>query len=77
MKKQSLKALALMAIFAVVVSAVAEEPAVEERTAEVSEILNAGAEKVQAAKKFQIKVDRIADQTDGLLQEIQTSQQAN
>ena len=69
MKKQSLKALAPMAILAVAMAAVAEEPAVVERTAEVSEILNAGAEKVQAAKKSQIKVDRIADQTDGLLQE--------
>jgi putative NADH-flavin reductase len=70
MKKQSLKALAPMAIFAIAVSAMAEEPeAIVERTAEVSEILNAGAEKVQAAKKSQIKVDRIADQTDGLLQE--------
>jgi hypothetical protein len=69
MKKQSLKALASMAIFAVAVSAIAEETAVVERTAEVSEILNAGAEKVKAAKISQIKVDRIADQTDGLLQE--------
>jgi hypothetical protein len=69
MKKQSLKALAPMAILAVAMTAVAEEPAVVERTAEVSEILNAGAEKVQAAKNSQIKVDRIADQTDGLLQE--------
>ena len=69
MKKQSLKALASMAIFAVAVSAIAEETAVVERTAEVSEILNAGAEKVQAAKISQVKVDRIADQTDGLLQE--------
>jgi hypothetical protein len=69
MNKQSLKAWASMAIFAIAVTAVAEEPAVVERTAEVSEILNAGAEKVQAAKLSQIKVDRIADQTDGLLQE--------
>ena len=69
MKKQSLKALASMAIFAVAVSAIAEETAVVDRTAEVSEILNAGAEKVQAAKISQVKVDRIADQTDGLLQE--------
>ena len=71
MKKQSLKALAPMAIFAVAMTAVAEESAVVEveRTAEVSEVLNAGAEKVQAAKKAQINVDRIADQTDGLLQE--------
>ena len=69
MKKQSLKALAPMAIFAIAMTAVAEESAVVERTAEVSEILNAGAEKVQAAKEAQINVDRIADQTDGLLQE--------
>jgi hypothetical protein len=69
MKKQSLIALAPMAIFAFAMSAMAEEAAVVERTAEVSEILNAGAEKVQAAKKSQVTVDRIADQTDGLLQE--------
>jgi predicted RNase H-like nuclease (RuvC/YqgF family) len=68
MKKQSLIALAPMAIFAFAMSAMAET-AVVERTAEVSEILNAGAEKVQAAKKSQVTVDRIADQTDGLLQE--------
>ena len=69
MKKQSLIALAPLAIFAFAMSAMAEETAVVERTAEVSEILNAGAEKVQAAKKSQVTVDRIADQTDGLLQE--------
>ena len=69
MKKQSLIALAPMAIFAFAMNAMAEEAAVVERTAEVSEILNAGAEKVQAAKKSQVTVDRIADQTDGLLQE--------
>jgi len=69
MKKQSLKALAPIAFFAFAVSVVAEEAAVVERTAEVSEILNAGAEKVQAAQKSQLTVDRIADQTDGLLQE--------
>ena len=57
MKKQSLKALAPMAIFAIAMTAVAEESAVVERTAEVSEILNAGAEKVQAAKKAQINVN--------------------
>ena len=57
MKKQSLKALAPMAIFAIAVSAMAEEPeAVVERTAEVSEILNAGAEKVQAAKNLKLKL---------------------
>lgn len=71
MKKQSLKALAYSALFAFSVTAVADEAAVVEveRTAEVSEILNAGAEKVTAAKKSQLTVDRIADQTDGLLQE--------
>ena len=69
MNMQSLKALAPMAIFALAMTAVAEESAVIERTAEVSEILTAGAEKVQSAKKSQIYVDRIADQTDGLLQE--------
>ena len=53
MKKQSLIALAPMAIFAFAMSAMAEEPAVVERTAEVSEILNAGAEKVQSTKKYQ------------------------
>jgi ABC-type transporter MlaC component len=52
MKKQSLIALASIAIFAFAMSAMAEESAVVERTAEVSEILNAGAEKVQAAKKI-------------------------
>jgi len=76
MNKQPLKALASIAFFAFAVSAVAEEAAVVERTAEVSDVLNAGAEKVRAAKKSQLKVDRIADQTDGLLQEFkQTNKQ--
>ena len=35
----------------------------------VSDILSAGAKKVQSAKKSQVTVDRIADQTDSLLQE--------
>ena len=37
--------------------------------AEVGDILKAGADKVEAARVAQIRVDRIADQTDGLLQE--------
>ena len=63
MKKQSLKALALIAIFAISMTAVADDSAIAEveRTAEVSEVLSAGAEKVKAAKKAQINVDRIAD----------------
>ena len=69
MKKHSLKALASMAIFAFAASTVAEETTVEERTAEVSEVLQAGAEKVQAAKISQITIDRIADQTDELLED--------
>ena len=35
----------------------------------VDDVLSAGAEKVQNAKASQITVDRIADQTDSLLQE--------
>ena len=56
MKKQSLKALAPMAILAVAMTAVAEEPAVVERTAEVSEILNAGAEKFRLPKILKLKL---------------------
>tara|TARA_E500000178_G_scaffold194768_1_gene192730 strand:- start:4629 stop:5408 length:780 start_codon:yes stop_codon:yes gene_type:complete len=37
--------------------------------AEVGDILKAGADKVEAARVAQVRVDRIADQTDGLLQE--------
>ena len=36
---------------------------------EVDAVLSAGAEKIQNAKASQITVDRIADQTDSLLQE--------
>ena len=63
MNKQPLKALALFAALAgsLTVSAV--------QATEVSDVLKAGAVKVQAAKSSQTKVDRIADQTDGLLQE--------
>lgn len=63
MKKQPLKALALTALIAggLVVGAA--------QAAQVSDVLKAGAGKAQAAKQAQIKIDRIADQTDGLLQE--------
>ena len=56
MKKQSLKALAPMAIFAVAMTAVAEESAVVEveRTAEVSEVLNAGAKRFRRPKKLKL-----------------------
>ena len=63
MKKQPLKALALFAVLAGGLTAVAVQ------ATEVSEVLKAGTVKVQAAKTAQTKVDRIADQTDGLLQE--------
>ena len=63
MKKQPLKALALVAVLAGGLTAVAVQ------ATEVSEVLKAGSVKVQAAKTAQTKVDRIADQTDGLLQE--------
>ncbi|CAI8256182.1 MAG: Uncharacterised protein [SAR92 bacterium MED-G29] len=63
MNKQPLKALAFVAVLAsgLTVGAV--------QASEVSDVLKAGASKVQAAKSAQTKVDRIADQTDGLLQE--------
>jgi len=63
MNKQPLKALALVAalIGGLTASAV--------QAAEVNEVLKAGAVKVKTAKVAQTKVDRIADQTDGLLQE--------
>ena len=63
MKKQPLKALALLAVLAGGLTAVAVQ------ATEVSQVLKAGSVKVQAAKTAQTKVDRIADQTDGLLQE--------
>jgi len=63
MNKQPLKVLAFVAVLAsgLTVSAV--------QASEVSDVLKAGAVKVQNAKTAQTKVDRIADQTDGLLQE--------
>jgi hypothetical protein len=63
MKKQPLKALALIAVLAGGLTAVAVQ------ATEVSQVLKAGTAKVQAAKTAQTKIDRIADQTDGLLQE--------
>ena len=63
MNNQPLKVLAFVAVLAggLTVSAV--------QASEVSDVLKAGAVKVQNAKTAQSKVDRIADQTDGLLQE--------
>ena len=63
MNNQPLKVLAFVAVLAggLAVSAV--------QASEVSDVLKAGAVKVQNAKTAQTKVDRIADQTDGLLQE--------
>ena len=63
MNKQPLKALALVAalIGGLTASAV--------QAAEVNDVLKAGAVKVKTAQTSQTKVDRIADQTDGLLQE--------
>jgi hypothetical protein len=71
MNKQPLKALVLIgAIIGGITFAVAQTPApVIIDTTEVNDILKAGANKVQSAKLSQTKVDRIADQTDGLLQE--------
>lgn len=63
MKKQPLKALALTVAVA---GGLAMGSA---QAAQVSDVLKAGASKVEAAKTAQVKIDRIADQTDGLLQE--------
>ena len=63
MKNQPLKALALIAVLASGTTAFAVQ------AAEVSDVLKAGASKVQAAKNAQSTVDGIADKTDGLLQE--------
>lgn len=61
MKKQPLKMLALSAIAAGGLTAGILQ------AAEVGDVLKAGADKVQAGKAAQMKVDRIADQTDNLL----------
>ncbi|MDA7571938.1 DUF3450 domain-containing protein [Porticoccaceae bacterium] len=63
MKKQPLKALALISALVGGLTATAVQ------ATEVSDVLKAGAAKVQTAKTSQTKVDRIADQTDELLQE--------
>ena len=63
MNKQPLKALALIGALISGLTATAVQ------AAEVNDVLKAGAVKVQSAKTSQTKVDRIADQTDGLLQE--------
>ena len=63
MNKQPLKVLALVAALAGGLTVVTVQ------ASEVSDVLKAGAAKVQNAKSAQTKVDRIADQTDGLLQE--------
>ncbi len=70
MNKQPLKALAL-ALFAFAVPTVAQQATeiqIQSNT-QVGDVLTAGAAKVTAAKRAQVNVDRIADQTDGLLQE--------
>jgi len=71
MKKQPFKALASVALIAFAFAAVAQEAPVEQvqSNTQVGDVLKAGASKVSAAQKAQTTVDRIADQTDGLLQE--------
>ena len=63
MNKQPLKALALICALVGGLAATAVQ------ATEVNDVLKAGAAKVQTAKTSQTKVDRIADQTDELLQE--------
>ena len=63
MRKQPLKALTWCIIFSAALSVNWSQ------AAEVQDILSAGAAKVKAAQAAQVKVDRVADQTDGLLQE--------
>ena len=63
MNKQPLKVLAFAAVLASGLTVGAAQ------ASEVNDVLKAGAAKVQIAKNSQTKVDRIADQTDGLLQE--------
>lgn len=62
MKQRPLKALTL-SVAAAAVMAVGSVHA-----AEVQDVLKAGANKVDAAKKQQLEIDRIAEQTDDLLQ---------
>ncbi len=63
MNKQPLKALVLIGAL------VSGLPAFAVQATEVNDILKTGAAKVQSAKQSQTRVDRIADQTDSLLQE--------
>ena len=63
MKRQLLKAVSCAAIFSTALGAVWAQ------SAEVQDLLKAGASKVKVAQVAQIKVDRVADQTDGLLQD--------
>ena len=63
MKYQPLKAVALSAAIASGLAAFGAQ------AAEVGDVLAAGADKVKAAQAAQGTVDRIADQTDTLLQE--------
>jgi hypothetical protein len=63
MKKQPLKALASIAGLAFALTAVAEQ------TVRVGEVLDVGTEKIETARSSQVKIDHIADQTSGLLQE--------
>ncbi|MDE0841338.1 MAG: DUF3450 domain-containing protein [Porticoccaceae bacterium] len=63
MRKQPFKALTCCVIFSTALSANWAQ------AADVQDLLSAGAAKVKAAQVAQVKVDRIADQTDGLLQE--------
>ena len=63
MNKQPLKVLAFAAVLASGLTVVAAQ------ASQVNDVLKAGAEKVQIAKKSQTNVYRISDQTDCLLQE--------
>ena len=63
MKMQSFKAMTSYVILSFVLGSLVVS------AAEVKDLLRAGAAKVEAAVAKQVKVDRIADQTDGLLQE--------
>ncbi len=76
MNKQLLKALLILgALVGGFSSATAQTTELVPQTAEViqtadlKDILSAGTDKVELARSSQTKVDRIADQTDGLLQE--------
>ena len=63
MKMQSLKAMTFFVILSITLGTSFLQ------AAEVEDLLKAGAVKVETGAAAQIKIDRIADQTDGLLQE--------